>query len=163
MHDPLTKLANRTFLYEWFKERKNAQKTQQFAVLFIDLDGFKKINDTFGHYIGDLFLEVIARRLEASVKKNDLVIRLGGDEFCIILNKMGNQKALLPVIQRLQDNLFTPLNVENITIYPKASIGVSIYPEDGQDILTLIKKADTAMYKAKGKGGGTYQLTQPSI
>lgn len=157
--DPLTKLPNRLHfneriaeLYNWSKRNK-----KNFALILVDLDRFKFVNDILGHVFGDKLLYETGQRLRTSVKKRDFVARLGGDEFVILLEDIGTEEEALSVVERIQNSFKTPFTLENHEIYVNNSLGVSIYPDDGKDIQTLLKNADSALYRAKEQGGNTYQ------
>jgi len=146
-HDSLTSLANRKTYTE---ELKRAFKEKKFfALLFIDLNKFKNINDTYGHHIGDEVLIEVARRLEAQMDEEDFLARLGGDEFAIISKK---KKVFLPkFIQRIEEHVIGAHQIEKITVRIELSIGISMYPDDARSSTILEKYADTAMYAAKKK------------
>ncbi|MBU2415306.1 MAG: GGDEF domain-containing protein, partial [Gammaproteobacteria bacterium] len=123
------------------------------SVLFIDIDGFKDINDGYGHAIGDLLLQLIAKRLGGCVRKSDTVGRLGGDEFLIILNKVNNAESAALVAEKIRAALSEVFVVEGSTLSVSASIGIAGYPENGKEPLDLVQSADHAMYQAKNNGG----------
>jgi diguanylate cyclase (GGDEF)-like protein/PAS domain S-box-containing protein len=153
-HDALTGLYNRKAFLERFDETlKDAKRYEnRKAVLYLDLDKFKKVNDLYGHEIGDRLLVEVSSRLRTILRENDYISRLGGDEFTIILS---NSQEIKPekVAQRILEKLSTPYDLSGITIdFVTPSIGISTYPDDGNDVETLLKHADEAMYKAKEKG-----------
>ncbi|TAN28212.1 MAG: diguanylate cyclase [Castellaniella sp.] len=156
LHDPLTGLSNRVL----FQERCDralqvAQRhDQRVAVLYLDLDGFKAINDQFGHATGDTLLQQVARRLETRVRagSDDTVSRFGGDEFCILLTAMKTPKECEAIAQNVLRALSTPFELDGIPVEISVSIGVALSPEHGRDTATLIKQADAAMYTAKRTG-----------
>mgnify|MGYP006144498671 CR=1 FL=1 len=150
-YDSLTSLANRAHLMERLIQLINkAQKEQsKFAVLFLDLDGFKSINDTFGHDTGDKLLIQTANRINQATRGYDIVSRIGGDEFIIILNEISNNKDVAHVAKKLIGVLESPYKINENTMTVTASIGVSMYPEGGQTSETLIRNADSAMYHSK--------------
>ncbi|HLF96246.1 MAG TPA: EAL domain-containing protein [Methylococcaceae bacterium] len=158
-YDPLTALPNR-FL---FKNRLGhecalAQRNQtRLAVFFIDLDRFKNINDTLGHWAGDCLLQDVAVRIQTCVRKSDTVARLGGDEFTVILSGLDEAQEAADIAQKILRALELPVFVDNHPIYVSASIGISLCPDDGDDFNVLTKNADAAMYAAKAKGRGTFQ------
>ncbi|NLK97384.1 MAG: diguanylate cyclase [Epulopiscium sp.] len=158
-HDILTELPNRIQFNDYFiktlSEAKNEK--QQMAILFIDLDKFKTINDTLGHDIGDLLLKETAKRLKAALRETDFVCRVGGDEFIILLNNITNNEVN-KLAQRIVDAFKDKFVLRGNTLFVTPSIGISIYPNHGNDIETLIKKADDAMYLAKKKGKNNYQF-----
>lgn len=150
-HDPLTDLPNRSLLHDRLEEavvRAQRGNTLMF-VLFIDLDRFKMINDSLGHGIGDRVLQVVAARLKNTIRDTDTVARLGGDEFTIILEQMHSSDDAAILAQKILDSLLIPLVIEEHHLFTSASIGISCYPRDGKDVATLLKYADTALYRAK--------------
>ena len=159
-HDILTDLPNRVLLVERIsnaiKQSRGAE--QRCAVLFIDLDRFKNINDTLGHGIGDLLLQAIPERLLSCVRDRDTVARFGGDEFALLLEKVPSSDAVAKVASKLIEVLSKPYLVHNQKLYLTASIGISLSPDDSTDANTLIKNADTAMYRAKDTGRNNYQF-----
>ncbi len=159
-HDILTDLPNRVFLVERInnaiKQARGAE--QRCAVLFIDLDRFKNINDTLGHGVGDLLLQAVPARLLSCVRDRDTVARFGGDEFALLLEKVPNSEAVAKVAAKLVDVLSKPYEIHNQALYLSASIGISLSPDDSTDATTLIKNADTAMYRAKDNGRNNYQF-----
>ena len=158
-HDVVTGLPNR-FLFEDRLKQTLAHAERydcQFAVLFLDLDGFKHVNDTLGHDIGDLLLTEVGNRLSKIIRKSDTLARMGGDEFAIILNKLENNEDAIRIAQTYQLALQEVFIIEEQTLFIGGSIGISNYPKDGQDISTLLKHADTAMYEAKALGKNRVQ------
>jgi diguanylate cyclase (GGDEF)-like protein len=153
-YDTLTQLPNR----QLFKDRlahelAHAQSNgEQLAVLYIDLDNFKRVNDTLGHNAGDGLLEIVAQRLNAAVKRSDTVARLGGDEFVAILPSLISPEAAGRTAERLLATLAKPLRVGGREYHVRASIGIAVHPQDGDTIETLLKNADTALYRAKDSG-----------
>ena len=158
-HDSLTKLPNRVKLEEDLQYSINTASRNNLSlfVLFIDLDRFKIINDTLGHGVGDTLLKVISKRLKNTLRGSDIVARMGGDEFIVVLDSSRNKNSAGYVCQKLLDVIQEPIVVDEDTLNTSASIGVSMYPDDGMDITTLIKNADTAMYHAKKLGKNNYQ------
>ena len=152
--DPLTGLANRTLFYERIHQAiLNAKrKGVALAVLFVDLDGFKRINDTIGHADGDSVLIEVGRRLENSLRKGDTVARTGGDEFLILLQNLQNEDSLKIVSKKILDAFNPPFKIKEYEYSISSSIGCAVFPDDGDDEETLIINADAAMYKAKEKG-----------
>jgi diguanylate cyclase (GGDEF)-like protein/PAS domain S-box-containing protein len=164
-HDTLTGLPNRA-LFEDRLHRALAQARRQgwlAAVLFVDLDRFKQINDTLGHPVGDLLLQQVAHRLEGCIRRTDTLARMGGDEFTVLLTELHDQQYVLTVAQKLLDALQTPFQVDTFELFVTASIGVSVYPRDGRDAATLQRNADSAMYCAKNRGKNNFQLFVPEI
>ena len=154
-HDDLTALPNRTLLLDRLQTSLTLADREQvgLSVLFIDIDGFKDVNDSYGHAVGDLLLQQIAAKLVACVRKSDTVGRLGGDEFLIILNKVNNAKDALLVAEKIRAVLSEKFVIEGSSLSVSASIGVARYPDDGNDPVDLVQSADQAMYKAKNNGG----------
>ena len=152
-HDPLTGLANRKSFYEYaekvINEVQRPALTNIRALLYIDLDNFKYVNDVAGHDIGDIYLQEIAKQIQRSVRKTDLVFRIGGDEFTVLLHTINAEIDAGLVAEKLIESISQPLVIKEQKFYPSVSIGISIFPRDGADINTLIKNADEAMYEAK--------------
>jgi diguanylate cyclase (GGDEF)-like protein/PAS domain S-box-containing protein len=159
-HDALTGLPNRLL----FKDRvtvalSHAQRNNsRLAVLFLDLDRFKVINDSLGHNIGDQLLQEVSTRVQTCLRDSDTVARLGGDEFTILLPNLIHSDDAAPVAQKILDAIRAPFHIEERELFTSTSIGISLYPEDASDAETLIKNADTAMYQAKELGRDNYQL-----
>jgi diguanylate cyclase (GGDEF)-like protein/PAS domain S-box-containing protein len=161
--DPLTKLHNRTAFMEMFGHALAHAKRRhkRCALLYLDLDRFKKINDTLGHDIGDKVLIESAQRLNQAVRNEDEVARLGGDEFIILLEDIRQDDAPARVARKIVSLLCQPIDLAPHTLHVTASVGISIYPDDGNDTTTLLKNADTAMYMAKREGrNGYHYFTQ---
>lgn len=154
LHDALTGLPNRTLLYDRMHDcRRRARRTgDRFAVLVVDLNRFKEINDTLGHHIGDLVLQQIASRLTKLLRSSDMIARLGGDEFAILLSPVLDRFAVTNLSERLKRALDEPLLCKGLTLDVNASVGAAIFPDDGTDMTELIQKADVAMYVAKNAG-----------
>jgi diguanylate cyclase (GGDEF)-like protein len=157
MHDSLTGLPNRALFYDRLSQairhsvRRQAGLSAKWktAVMLLDLDNFKSINDTFGHEQGDQVLQQTAQRLKASLRESDTVARLGGDEFILVIEGVSEQEDCLAVTQKILRGLYEPLVLAGMEISLSASIGISLCPDDAEDIETLIRHADAAMYKAK--------------
>jgi diguanylate cyclase (GGDEF)-like protein/PAS domain S-box-containing protein len=162
LHDGLTDLPNRTLLFDRLQQALLTAKRdhQTMALLIVDLDGFKEINDTYGHQAGDLVLKQVAKRLRARMRDSDTVARLGGDEFALVLAG-DDQAGGVEAAARLMKALEHPFNVRGRRLEVGASIGIAVFPQDGVYMDTLIRKADEAMYQAKRSGGG-YVLGAPS-
>ena len=160
-HDDLTDLPNRTLLLDRLQASLTLAEREQagLSVLFIDIDGFKDINDGYGHAVGDLLLQQIAKRLGSCVRKSDTVGRLGGDEFLIILNKVSNTESATLVAEKIRAMLAEAFVIEGSSLLVSASIGVARYPENGKEPLDLVQSADHAMYQAKNYGGDKVVLT----
>jgi diguanylate cyclase (GGDEF)-like protein len=159
-HDVLTGLPNRALLEDRINRAlAHAQRNHtQFALLFLDLDEFKGINDSLGHRVGDLLLKEVAERLKNSVRDEDTVARQGGDEFILLLFALQDRHSAAMVAQKILDNLAHPLRVEKLEMRISTSIGISVYPSDGNDANTLLERADTAMYRVKQAGSNNYQF-----
>ncbi|MBN2646962.1 MAG: EAL domain-containing protein [Thiotrichales bacterium] len=159
-HDALTNLPNRSLLSERIQQAiHRAQRNgSQFAILFIDLDHFKQINDSLGHDIGDLVLRAVAKRLGDHLRKEDTISRLGGDEFTILQERLKGYEDASALAQKLINATNQPLQVEGYTFYLSNSVGISIYPKDAQTVDALLKAADAAMYRAKDKGRNNFQF-----
>jgi diguanylate cyclase (GGDEF)-like protein/PAS domain S-box-containing protein len=159
-HDPLTELPNRALLLDRLKQSLAGARWRErrAAVLFVDLDRFKTINDTLGHEVGDRLLQQLAERFQRSVRDGDTVARFGGDEFVILLDDVASGDDVSGVAQKVLQALAPPFQVDHQTLYVTASIGVSLFPNDGDDATTLLKNADIAMYRAKEMGKNTYQF-----
>jgi diguanylate cyclase (GGDEF)-like protein/PAS domain S-box-containing protein len=152
--DMLTKLPNRILFYDRLDQAVARAKRyhQKFAVLFMDLDGFKQVNDEFGHHVGDNVLGMVAERLTESARDMDTVARVGGDEFIFILNNIEHAENVFLVASKILDSLSQPFAFNGNKFSIGCSIGISIFPDDNDDAETLVKMADDAMYMAK-KGG----------
>jgi diguanylate cyclase (GGDEF)-like protein len=159
-HDALTGLPNRRLFNERIVlEISRAQRNKnKIGVMLFDLDHLKKVNDSFGHNVGDLLLQAVAQRLLGLLRKSDTVARMGGDEFLLILPEMQVKEDAVITADRILSALSTPFLLEGYEVNITTSIGVSFFPDDGDDPNVLIKCADIAMYKAKEKGGNNYHL-----
>ena len=159
-HDDLTGLPNRNLLCDRLEHAivKAIRANCLVAVLFMDLDRFKQINDSLGHAAGDKLLRNVAERLRASVRQEDTVARFGGDEFVVVLEDLMYEDQATAVAQKIIDNLAIPLNIENQEISVRISIGITLFPRDGNKVETLLKNADTAMYRTKGLGQDNIQI-----
>ena len=165
LHDTLTKLPKRTILTCQVSEAITKVKfnSHMLAVMFVDLDRFKIINDTFGHQIGDLLLQSVVQRLKNCVKGNDLIARWGDDEFTLLLPKIKDQTITNAIAERILGVLKLPFQIENKLIYLTASIGIAIYPEHGQDAETLLKNANAALSQAQKISSNNYQYYDPKL
>ncbi|MFV8828097.1 diguanylate cyclase domain-containing protein [Alkalihalobacterium sp. APHAB7] len=159
-YDSLTKLPNRDlFQYKFQHAIEVAEKNgHMVALLFIDGDHFKIINDTYGHEVGDEFLKEIASRLESSVRNIDIVARIGGDEFNILLTELSERKDVEKIIERIYNHLSSPWKYGDQVITMSISVGVAIYPTNGATLRVLGKKADNALYRAKKQGRNRYEF-----
>ncbi len=158
--DVLTGLPNRLLLQDRFSQAvAHAERTQRrLALLFLDLDNFKTINDSLGHAVGDALLKEIALRLSECVRETDTISRQGGDEFLIVLSDLSGSEAIVPVLLKIRERLQAPFLIDGHELATSASIGVALYPDDGRDFETLHQKADTAMYRAKDAGRNHYRF-----
>ncbi|MFP4268809.1 MAG: putative bifunctional diguanylate cyclase/phosphodiesterase [Spirochaetaceae bacterium] len=164
-YDPLTGLPNRQLFYDRLNKAIASAKRNEskIAVLLMDVDYFKKINDSLGHYIGDEYLKVLGKRLQEGTREEDTLARLGGDEFALLNVNIRSQNEVIDIIGRVRSALVKPISIENHEIVPGASIGVTYYPDDGTDADTLLKNADLAMYKTKENERGSYSLFNPLL
>jgi len=159
-HDTLTDLPNRALFKDRLEQTIVSAKrnNEKFALFFIDLDQFKKINDSLGHHIGDEVLIETAKRIKSVLREEDTLARLGGDEFTIIIKNFKNIQAISTISQKIIDIMKEPINITIHNLYVTSSIGISIYPDDAKNDLNLVKYADAAMYKAKDEGRNNYQF-----
>lgn len=164
-HDPLTGLANRAQFESQLKKQLAFAKRRhsKIALLFIDLDKFKEVNDTFGHSVGDMMLKTITKRLSDVIRAEDFLSRLGGDEFVIIAGGAENTEGVLVLAQKLIDTIKDPIVIEGKIFFMTLSIGISIYPDHGEISEDLIKNADSAMYEVKENGRNGYIMYQNSF
>ena len=164
-HDPLTGLPNRALIFEYAGHLLAAasRKHSRGALLFIDLDRFKPINDLYGHEIGDRLLREVAARMMACVRHEDLIGRIGGDEFVIVLPYLGKGYTAPTVAKHVIDALSRPFDIDELSLSISASVGISFYPSQGTDVDTLLHRADLAMYHAKANGRGNYQIFTPEL
>lgn len=164
-HDFLTDLPNRLFLRERLVQAIALSKRHgtKLAVLFMDLDRFKTINDSLGHAVGDTMLQAVAQRLKDVVRNTDTVSRQGGDEFVILLSEVAGEKSVAILAGKICQVVSAPYAVAGQDLHIGATLGISMYPEDGEDAETLIKNADTAMYHAKDGGRGRYHFFRPEM
>jgi len=163
-YDDLTHLPNRSLFYDRLGQAVTiAKRSQRFiALLFIDLDGFKKVNDKLGHHIGDLLLEQVAERLRLCVRESDTLARLGGDEFTILLNDTSERENVEMVAKKVIHSIAQPFDLQGQIVQIGASVGIARYPDDATTSGTLMIVADKAMYAAKAAGKSTYQFGSPS-
>jgi diguanylate cyclase (GGDEF)-like protein len=162
-HDELTGLPNRSLLLDRFNQAvaQGARHGRQVALLFLDLDGFKTVNDRFGHAAGDKLLQQVAGRLAACIRAGDTACRYGGDEFVIMLPEVGGEVSAATVAEKIRVHLVAPYVVDGGTVTVTASIGTAVYPVDGQDYGSLIQQSDIGMYRAKARSRATSRL-QPA-
>ncbi|MDO8360791.1 MAG: GGDEF domain-containing protein, partial [Devosia sp.] len=161
--DGLTGLPNRDLMERTVAAMVEAGGLQVFALAFVDLDGFKAINDYFGHAIGDALLVKIAERLSGQLRKTDMLARVGGDEFVLLLSPVASMEGLAADIQRFLERLKSPFFIEGSEVLASASIGISLYPADGASYQTLCANADRAMYRGKGGAKGTVHFFNPAV
>jgi len=164
-HDALTSLPNRKLFYDRLahtisRAHRNEKKV---GVMFLDLDGFKRINDTLGHSAGDELLKITAERLKHVMRESDTVARLGGDEFTVIIDNISQEQDIISVCEKILHALEKPYKIDSNEFFITSSIGVSLYPFDGENIEDLVKNADVAMYRAKGAGKNNYQFYNISM
>lgn len=152
-HDPLTGLTNRRYFTEQINQAiEYAEKeSQMIAVMYIDIDKFKRINDSFGHEVGDQLLKQFANRLKENVREEDVLCRIGGDEFLVLLNGLKERDTMLEIVSRLHKVIQVPYLLNNQKNVVTSSIGIAVYPADSEDSKTLIMRADEALYLAKAK------------
>ncbi|OHB32483.1 MAG: diguanylate cyclase [Desulfuromonadaceae bacterium GWC2_58_13] len=164
-HDMLTSLPNRLFFIDRLQQANAIARRlkKQVAVLFLDLDRFKIINDTLGHSIGDMLLQEIADRLKTCVREVDTVARLGGDEFTVILGSINGVEDAEHIADKVLKKLAQPFSVEEHELFVTTSIGICMFPTDSDDPASLIKKADIAMYSAKAQGRNNYMFYNPGM
>lgn len=159
-HDALTGLPNRILVRDRVKQAIAAAKRDKhkIALLFIDLDNFKSINDSLGHASGDVLLEVISHRLRESIRGTNTVSRFGGDEFLVVLSHITASDAVVAVCSKILEDITKPARIDGYELSTSCSIGVTVYPDDGDDFDSLLRKADSAMYYAKDAKGNTYRF-----
>jgi len=158
-YDALTGLPNRNLLHDRLKQAVYAQRTpRNIAVVFMDLDHFKFVNDSLGHSVGDKLLKAMGERLRSVLREGDTVGRVGGDEFVLILNDQSNEEVIFRAMQRISAKVAEPIVIDGKELYVTCSAGISLYPQDGPDVDTLLKNADAAMYRAKEHGRSNFQF-----
>jgi diguanylate cyclase (GGDEF)-like protein/PAS domain S-box-containing protein len=164
-HDHLTGLPNRMFLQAHLPEAlaRCEESGQMLAVLFLDLDRFKHINDSRGHEIGDKLLQEIAKRVRNAVRPADIVVRMGGDEFVVVLHRVGSPDEVGIAATRINEVLSAPVMIDGRALVATVSIGVSLFPRDGGTMVELLKHSDTAMYQAKDMGRNNFQVFSPQM
>jgi diguanylate cyclase (GGDEF)-like protein/PAS domain S-box-containing protein len=165
LHDALTGLPNRTLLQDRLTQAITlaCRNQERVAVLMLDLDQFKQINDSLGHHVGDGLLEGVSARMKTCLRESDIVARLGGDEFVIALPSITGNEDVEEVVQKLLTSLLDPFHVDGHELKISGSIGIGQYPIDGETPGALLRAADTAMYAAKGKGRGTFCFFTPEL
>jgi diguanylate cyclase (GGDEF)-like protein len=159
-HDPLTGLPNRALLSDRFTVALNLSRRtrNKLVVMMLDLDRFKAVNDSMGHDVGDKLLKAVGERLEVTMRKSDTVARIGGDEFVLLLSQIPHAEEAAKFAQRILDAFREPFVFNGYRPDITTSIGIAVYPEGGKDIESLLKNADTAMYRAKEQGRDTYRF-----
>jgi diguanylate cyclase (GGDEF)-like protein/PAS domain S-box-containing protein len=165
LHDPLTGLPNRVLLFDYSLHLFDASRghEKQGAMLFVDLDRFKLVNDLHGHQIGDELLQVVAARLKSEARESDQVFRLGGDEFLILMPEINDSSDAAILAQRLTETLSDPFSIGGVELQISASTGIALYPRDGDDLLSLLNAADHAMYNAKESGKNRWRFYSASL
>jgi diguanylate cyclase (GGDEF)-like protein len=163
--DVLTGLPNRVYLQKLLPRliKRAARDTSRLALLYIDLDHFKNVNDSLGHAAGDKLLTAVSHRLRAAVSTHDAVVRMGGDEFVVVANMLPNAQVVNSIADRIRRALVVPLDLDGVTMFASPSIGISVYPEDGTDSEQLLKHADIALNHAKDRGRGNHQFYTPEM
>lgn len=164
-HDPLTGLANRSLLNEHLRMAIAQGKRQhgRAGILFLDLDQFKSINDTLGHDVGDLLLKEVAHRLHSCLRATDTLARLGGDEFVVLLNSIRHPDDCGLLAGKLMEALGKPVEIAGVSLHVNTSIGITVFPDDGDTVEVLMKNADMALYAAKGAGKNRYDFFHASM
>ena len=158
-YDALTGLPNRNLLFDRLKQAVHSQRqARAIAVVFIDLDHFKFINDSLGHNAGDVLLQKMAERLRQAVRDGDTVARMGGDEFILVLDDQHNEDVVFRAMQRIVTKVNEPMTIDGRELFVTCSAGISLHPQDGTDVETLLKNADAAMYRAKENGRNNFQF-----
>ena len=162
-YDALTGIPNRVLLADRLKQAiaQSRRHQRSLALVYLDIDGFKEVNDAYGHETGDQLLIAIAQRLRDTLREGDTLARLGGDEFVAVLTDLGSRNECETVLTRLLQSAAAPIKIEQLTFQLSASLGVTLYPQDGSDADTLLRHADQAMYQAKQAGKNRYYLFDP--
>jgi diguanylate cyclase (GGDEF)-like protein len=163
--DVLTGLPNRVYLQKILPRliKRAARDKSRLALLYVDLDHFKNVNDSLGHAAGDKLLLAVAHRLRAAVSTHDVVVRMGGDEFVVVANALPSAEVVNSIADRIRRALVVPLDLDGVTMFASPSIGISVYPEDGVDAEQLLKHADIALNHAKDRGRGNHQFYTPEM
>ncbi len=164
-HDPLTALPNRLLFHDRLQHalQRATRDGEQLALLFIDLDRFKNVNDTLGHHIGDELLKQVAKALQDRLREGDTLARLGGDEFIVLLEDIENQYGASQVAEKLVQMFEEPFMVAGHELFVTCSVGISLFPDDAADLNMLIRNADVAMYQAKARGRNGFSFYAPSM
>jgi diguanylate cyclase (GGDEF)-like protein len=164
-HDELTGLPNRNTLVDRIGQsiKKSSRDNQKMAILFLDLDRFKNVNDSLGHTVGDHLLQQVASRLYSTLRNNDTISRNGGDEFVVVMEELNDTNEAIHVAKKIIASLTETFEIQSHKIHLGVSVGISIYPTDGETPLVLLRNADTAMYRAKKAGGNQLQFYDESM
>lgn len=164
-YDKLTGLPNRRLFFERLEQTvlDSEVENQKFALLFIDLDGFKYINDNHGHVFGDEVLTIVGKRLIECVRKTDTVARMGGDEFTVLIKNIEDKEIVEKIAKKIQDLLQEVMHIQDYECRINSSIGIAIFPSNGKDSETLLRKADASMYEVKRKGNGGYMFSNDLV
>ncbi|WP_332878764.1 EAL domain-containing protein [Massilia sp. S19_KUP03_FR1] len=164
-HDPLTALPNRLLFHDRLQHAltRAAREGEQLAVMFIDLDRFKNVNDTLGHHVGDALLKKVAQALSRRLRHGDTLARLGGDEFIVLLENVAGEPGAAQVAEKLMTMFEQPFVVAEHELFVTGSVGISLYPDDADDLNMLIRNADVAMYQAKARGRNNFRFYAPSM
>lgn len=159
-HDVLTDTPNRALMRDRMESAIAMARRHgaSFAIIFVDLDRFKEINDTMGHTVGDEVVKMVARRLESVVRNSDTVSRHGGDEFLVLLTEIKHDSDAAVIAEKMLVSLAAPSRIGKELLTVSASLGIALYPKDGEDAETLISRADAAMYQVKKRGGGSFEF-----
>lgn len=164
-YDSLTGLSQRSYLFQRLEElvRTAKRREERFALFFIDLNKFKEINDTLGHEAGDQLLIEVSRRLQGSARESDFAARLGGDEFCLLVDNVDLEDDVADIAERLLEQLSRPIENQGRSVTPQASLGIAMYPDDGEEPEALMKAGDHAMYAAKSRGDNAFVFHEHKI
>lgn len=162
-HDPLTGLPNRLLLKDRLNQTilRSKRGGEIFGLLFMDLDRFKLINDTYGHEIGDKILRATALRLKKSLREEDTIARIGGDEFVVLIPHLTHEKDVYPIAEKVIQKLSAPYRIKKLSLLCPVSIGIAVFPTGGLTPSELLRNADTAMYQAKNNGGERFSFYSP--
>ena len=165
LYDQLTGLPNRTMFHEKLTSAllQARRAKSEMALLFIDLDGFKTVNDTLGHGVGDQLLREVGKRLRISIRESDTAARMGGDEFMVILNNLHDRSQALLIAEKIINAINQPMQLDGNKCNVGASIGIAIYPEQAENASDLVRAADSAMYYAKASGKNAYRLSNQHL
>lgn len=164
-HDLLTGLANRVLLAEQLQTeiQRSARLNHLTAVIFLDMDNFKRVNDSLGHSIGDQLLQQVGVRLGRHIRSNDILARYGGDEFVIVANDLNDADTITSILDKVKRAFKQPVHIARQDIFVSFSAGIAVYPDDGDDVETLLRNADSAMYQSKALGGRSFRFYAPAM